>query len=194
MEEDKSSKGLLTTLALLFLAPVVTKIVNGGSLLDFHIIGPGLIAIVLLLFALVPSLYAKTQQRTDGGLGRVASDARVWLALFSLLWVYFAVTSLIDRSRIVQSIYPKSETALRAGWPSLSSADISDLADDLREYQPDIVYIVFDDNQEEALVLNLAKAMQSANWPDPSMTAQRDNPVLGIKLFAGHKYKVSWNR
>jgi len=188
MPEDKSSKSLLTTLALLILTPVISTIVSGQSLSNSRVFVPGIVAAVLLIVAYVPKLQAMIQQQTAGGLERLASDTRIWLALFSVLWLYFAGTSLIDRWAIVSArtgTNSSLESTLVSGWPLPTKAEISDLADDLREYQPKIIEIIFDDSKEEALALDFAKAMQLANWTEVSVTAQRDEPRLGIEIDVG---------
>lgn len=72
-----------------------------------------------------------------------------------------------------------------SGWPLPSKPEISDLADNLRAYQPDYAVIIYDDAQEEALALDFAKAMHLANWRQPSMVGQLESPRLGIEIFVG---------
>ena len=169
MPEDRSSKSLLTTLAFLILAPVVTAIINGRSLLDAHILVPSLIAVALLLVAYVPALQAAVQLRTTGKVEQLASDGRVWLLLFTALWVYFAGVSLMDRQVIIASKLRSevAESTSTSSWPLPSKSDLSDLSDELRKYQPDLVQIIFDDPKNEPLALDFAKAMHQANWLMP---------------------------
>jgi hypothetical protein len=186
MPEDRSSKSLLSVIAVGTLMTAITAFVNGKSLFDFHVLIPFLTSVALLVVTYVPKLQAAIQQQTAGQLERFASDARVWLALLSFVLVYFAAVSLIDRQAIVRSqVASASDTTSSSGWPLPSKSDLSDLSDELREYQPDLVQIIFDDPKNEPLALDFAKAMHQANWPDASMADQPQQPRLGIKIFAG---------
>jgi hypothetical protein len=87
-------------------------------------------------------------------------------------------TEPISRERSAQSV-------TNEGWPAITRQEISDLADDLRAYQPDSTGIIYDDDQEKPLALALAKAMRLANWKSVDMVGQVGNPRLGIEIFVG---------
>ena len=104
---------------------------------------------------------------------------------FGALIVVVIATGILDfYTRFNQySNVSKAESA--TGWPLPSRTEISDLADDLRAYQPDETVIIYDDAQEEPLALAFAKAMHLANWTKPGMVGQLESPRLGIEIFVG---------
>jgi hypothetical protein len=138
----------------------------------------GIAAVLTLLSATHISKGKKTILRVVafaclllGGIG-LASDFN---AGYELRWPF---------ARRVESSGAQ-ETSFSAGWPLPSKIEISDLADDLRAYQPDNTVIIYDDAIEEPLALAFVKAMHLANWKQPSMVGQPYSPRLGIEIFAG---------
>jgi hypothetical protein len=182
VSETASSKGLLTAVALLFLGDALTAWSGGKALSDQRVYAPAIIAVAVLLVAYSPSERLKTARIA---LSTWASSIWVWAALFAMLWLYFAVTSITERQMLIGASSAVSETNLVSGWPLPSKTDISDLADDLRPYQPDWTTIIYDDAQEEPLVLAFAKAMRQANWKPPGTVGQLESPRLGIEIYVG---------
>ncbi len=181
-EGTASSKGLLTTVALLFLGEGIKTWGEGKPMSDAHVYWPTLICVVFLVGAYWPS---QTLKQARAALSIWASRIWVWAALFGVLWLYFAVTSIAERPAFVGTSSAISKTNLPSGWPLPSKTELSDLADDLRAYQPDYIVIIYDDAQEEPLALALAKAMHLANWKQPAMVGQLESPRLGIEIFVG---------
>lgn len=177
-----SSKGLLSAVALLFLGNSLTTWGDGKMLSDQHVYVPAIIAIALFLIAYLPS---ERLRAARVALSTWSSSIWVWAALFGVLWLYFAVTSITRRQTSIGASSTVSETNLLSGWPLPSKTEISDLADDLRAYQPDYTMIIYDDAQEEPLVLAFAKAMRLANWKPPTTVGQLESPRLGIDIFVG---------
>jgi hypothetical protein len=181
--DSTNSKTLLTVGAAIFLTDAVNAWNEGKALTDQHVYAPTIIAVLLVLIAFLPIERLKTARLA---LSTWASSIPVWAALFGVLWLYFAVTSITERLVSVEtSTNSASDTNSLSGWPLPSKTEISDLADDLRPYQPDYAVIIYDDNQEKPLVLAFAKAMRLANWQPPSTAGQLESPRLRIELFVG---------
>ena len=180
--ETASSKGLLTAVALLFLGEAVKTWGEGKPLYDAHVYWPAIIFVLLIVGAYWPS---ETLKQARAAFSIWASSIWVWAALFGVLWLYFAVTSITDHRALIGASNAVPETNLLSGWPLPSKTEISDLADDLRAYQPDYIEIIYDDAKEEPLALAFAKAMHLANWKQPGMVGQLETPRLGIEIFVG---------
>jgi hypothetical protein len=196
MPEDRSSKGLLTAIALVFLSPTITAFVNGGSPLDYHLFGPCLAAAVLLIVAYVPSVQAMIQARTAGQLERYASDVRVWFVLFAALWLYFAGWTLMYRyEQIVKAqppIPPSTAQTERSEWSIPTSDEIQSLADKMSGITGvTITQIEYSDSQDEPFALAIAQAMHLAGWPEARIG--QGDLILGTRVTVGRDIVAAGN-
>jgi hypothetical protein len=174
-----SSRGLLTTIALLFLGEAIKTWEEGKPLSDPHVYWPAIIFVAFLVGAYFPN---ETLRRARVALSTWASNIWVWAVLFGMLWLYFASWTLADRYRAVALSEPSESESIKTDWPLLSRTDIDNWANTLRPFkmlQPAYIYYA---KKDEDIAVAIGEAMKQAGWPDPQLNGE--NLPIGIEIAA----------
>lgn len=172
--DDFATRAMILLIATMFLGGAINSVVENGLGAHPRQYGYGVLGLVLLLLAglwprletYIPALAAS--------LGRVASDARVWLGLLLLVWIYGSVANLILlRQRyqmgevIEKDMVPFRRALERWVVPRrLTPEQIKSIGAYLAKYPPQTVTFVLPKHDEEASQFrgDMFQALLAGGW------------------------------
>lgn len=173
MENSASVVAFLVALAFFILAPVLQAILDSG-IKRWYVYPLGLLGLgTLLLAALWPKVSTLVPKLSESA-SAVASDSRVWLILFLLLFIYGATMSIIGavkRDKMAQVIEydmdPFRDALQRWVVPrSIIFPEYRKLNEFLSRYSPEKMRIIVtpDDDEAESFAQDIERGFRNAGW------------------------------
>jgi hypothetical protein len=178
------SQAFFTALGVAFLSPAIATWASGAAISDVHVYGPTIVAVGLFAAAFIPGPRARNLRARFAG---IATNTWVWFGLFAGILLYFAAWTFFYRYEQLTHITqpaPEVRGQERSEWPLLTDADIRSLANKLTRIRGVTrVFLYYASPLDEPLVLDLAKAMNEAGWPQP--TIQQYYAAFSLRIQVG---------